>query len=212
MDGDVAPLEEIAGLGGKYEAWVMVDEAHTTGVFGATGAGLVEELNLTAQVEIQMGTLSKALGGSGAYVAGSRELIEWLVNRARSFIYTTGLPPSAAATALAALEIVELEPERRARLWENAHLLSEGLKALGYTLLSAESPVVPVIIGDAATTVDLSAALFRRGVLAYGVRPPTVPEGTSRLRLAPMATHSPGQLVKALEAFREAGKEIGVLP
>ena len=212
MDGDVAPLQEIAGLGGKYEAWVMVDEAHATGVFGATGAGLVEELNLTAQVEIQMGTLSKALGGSGAYVAGSRELIEWLVNRARSFIYTTGLPPSAAATALAALEIVKLEPERRARLWENAHFLSDGLRALGYTLLSAESPVVPVITGDAHRTLDLSAALFRRGVLAYGVRPPTVPEGTSRLRLAPMATHSRPQLVKALEAFREAGKEIGVLP
>ena len=180
MDGDVAPLEEIVGLGGKYEAWVMVDEAHATGVFGATGAGLVEELNLTAQVEVQMGTLGKALGGSGAYVAGSRELIEWLVNRARSFVYTTGVPPSAAAIALAALEIVKLEPERRARLWENAHFLSEGLKALGYTLLSAESPVVPVIIGDARTTVDLSADLFRRGVLAYGVRPPTVPEETSR--------------------------------
>ena len=211
MDGDVAPLEKIAGLGGKYEAWVMVDEAHSTGVFGPTGAGLVEELNLTAQVEIQMGTLSKALGGSGAYVAGSRELIQWLVNRARSFIYTTGLPPSSAATALAALEIVKREPERRARLWENAQFLSEGLRALGYTLLSAESPVVPVITGDTHRTLDLSAALFRRGVLAYGVRPPTVPEGTSRLRLAPMATHSHGQLVKALEAFREAGKEIGVL-
>lgn len=212
MDGDVAPLEEIAGLGGEYEAWVMVDEAHATGVFGARGAGLVQDLNLTAQVEVQMGTLGKALGGSGAYVAGSRELIEWLVNRARSFVYTTGVTPSASATALAALEIVEHEPERRARLWENVQFLSEGLKALGYTLLSAESPVVPVIIGDARRTVDLSAALLRRGVLAYGVLPPTVREGTSRLRLAPMATHSRGQLVAALEAFREAGEQIGVLP
>ena len=159
-----------------------------------------------------MGTLGKALGGSGAYVAGSRELIDWLVNRARSFVYTTGVPPSAAATALAALEIVELEPERRARLWENARFLEEGLKRLGYAPSSAESPVVPVIIGDARTTVDLSAALFRRGVLAYGVRPPTVPEGTSRLRLAPMATHSRDQLVQALEAFRESGREMGVLP
>ena len=212
MDGDAAPLEEIVGLAGKYDTWVMVDEAHASGVFGPAGAGLVQELNLTNQVEIQMGTLGKALGGSGAYVAGCRELIDWLVNRARSFVYTTGLPPSAAATALAALEIVECEPERRARLWANARFLSEGLKALGYTLRSAESPVVPVIIGDARTTVDLSAALFRRGVLAYGVRPPTVPEGTSRLRLAPMATHSRGQLVQALQAFGEAGKEIAVLP
>ncbi len=211
MDGDVAPLKEIAGLGRQYGAWVMVDEAHATGVFGTTGAGLVQELDLTAQVEIQMGTLGKALGGSGAYVAGSRELIEWLVNRARSFVYTTGIPPSSAATALAALEIVELEPERRARLWENAQFLSEGLKTQGYTLMSAESPVVPVMVGDAHRTVDLSEALFRRGVLAYGVRPPTVPEGTSRLRLAPMATHSRPQLVKALEAFRDAGREIGIL-
>ena len=211
MDGDVAPLKGIAGLGRQYGAWVMVDEAHATGVFGTTGAGLVQELDLTAQVEIQMGTLGKALGGSGAYVAGSRELIEWLVNRARSFVYTTGIPPSSAATALAALEIVELEPERRVRLWENAQFLSEGLKAQGYTLMSAESPVVPVMVGDAHRTVDLSEALFRRGVLAYGVRPPTVPEGTSRLRLAPMATHSRPQLVKALEAFRDAGREIGIL-
>ena len=212
MDGDVAPLKEIAGVGGKYRAWVMVDEAHATGVFGTRGAGLVQELDLTDRVEIQMGTLSKALGGSGAYVAGSRELIDWLVNRASSFVYTTGVPPSAVATALAALEVVELEPERRARLWENTQFLWEGLKALGYNLLSAESPVVPVIIGDARTTVDLSAALLRRGVLAYGVRPPTVPEGTSRLRLAPMATHSRGQLVQALEAFGQAGREVGVLP
>ena len=212
MDGDVAPLGEIVDLGDKYGAWVMVDEAHAIGVFGPTGAGLVQELNLTDRVEIQMGTLSKALGGSGAYVAGSRELIEWLVNRARSFVYTTGVPPSAVAAALAALEIVECEPERRARLWENARFLSEGLKALGYALRSAESPVVAVIVGDAGPTVDLSEALFRRGVLAYGVRPPTVPEGTSRLRLAPMATHSRGQLVQALEAFAEAGKETGVLP
>ena len=116
MDGDVAPLQEIAGLGGKYEAWVMVDEAHATGVFGATGAGLVEELNLTAQVEIQMGTLSKALGGSGAYVAGSRELIEWLVNRARSFIYTTAQPPAIAAATLASLKLVQQETWRRDKL------------------------------------------------------------------------------------------------
>ncbi len=212
MDGDVAPLTELVGLGYKYKAWVMVDEAHATGVFGSTGAGLVQERSLTNQVEIQMGTLGKALGGSGAYVAGSRELIDWLVNRARSFVYTTGVPPSVAATALAALEIVELEPERRAQLWENARFLAEGLKTLGYAPSSGESPVVPVIIGDARLTVDLSAALLRRGVLAYGVRPPTVPEGTSRLRLAPMATHSRGQLVQALEAFGEAGKETGVLP
>ncbi len=212
MDGDVAPLQEIAGLGSRYGAWVMVDEAHAAGVFGPGGAGLVEELGLTARIEVQMGTLSKALGGSGAYVAGSGELIEWLVNRARSFVYTTAVPPSTAATALAALEIVASEPERRARLWRNADLLREGLKTLGYTLASGESPVVPVMVGDAQKTVDLSEALFRRGVLAYGVRPPTVPEGTSRLRLTAMATHSRSQLAGALQAFREAGKEIGILP
>lgn len=211
MDGDVAPLVDIVTLARRYNAWVMVDEAHATGVFGAHGAGVVEELGLENEVEIQMGTLGKALGGFGAYVAGSRELIEWLINRARSFIYTTGVPPAVTASALAALDIVAQEPVRRQQLWDNAAFLRQGLAALGYTLGSTRSPILPVLIGEAHQTMALAEALLRRGVFAHGIRPPTVPEDTSRLRVTPMATHSREQLTHALAAFAAAGKELGIL-
>lgn len=211
MDGDVAPLEEIVRLARRYGAWVMVDEAHATGVFGPRGAGIVEELDLQGEVEVQMGTLGKALGSFGAYVAGSRVLIQWLVNRARSFIYTTALPPPVLAASLAALRIVKTEPERRRRLWQNAAFLKRGLAGLGYRLGGTGSPILPVLIGDGAQTMALSAALLRRGVFAQGIRPPTVPEGTARLRITPMATHTEAELERALGAFAEAGKETGVL-
>jgi len=211
MDGDVAPLVEIVTLAHRYNAWVMVDEAHATGVFGEHGAGVVEELGLEGEVEIQMGTLGKALGGFGAYIAGSRGLIEWLINRARSFIYTTGIPPAVAASALAALDLIAQEPERRQRLWQNAAFLRHGLETLGFTLGPTRSPILPVLIGDAPPTMALADALWRHGVFAHGIRPPTVPEGTSRLRVTPMATHSHEQLTQALEAFAAAGKECGIL-
>ena len=211
MDGDIAPLAEIVALARRYDAWVMVDEAHATGVFGVRGAGVVEALGLEGAVDIHMGTLSKALGGAGGYVAGCRELIEWLINRARSFIYTTGLPPAVAACTLAAIEVVEQEPERRERLWRNAAFVRQGLEALGYQLGATRSPILPVIIGDARATMALAEALLQRGVFAQGIRPPTVPEGTARLRVTPMATHTEEQLSRALEAFAEAGKEVGAL-
>lgn len=211
MDGDVAPLVDIVTLARRHNAWVMVDEAHATGVFGAHGAGVVEELGLENEVEIHMGTLGKALGGFGAYVAGSRELIEWLINRARSFIYTTGVPPAVAASALAALDLVAQEPERRRRLWDNTAFLWHGLQALGYQLGPTRSPILPVLIGNAQQTMALAEALLLRGVFAQGIRPPTVPEGTARLRVTPMATHSREQLTQALEAFAAAGKELGIL-
>lgn len=211
MDGDVAPLADIVTLARRYNAWVMVDEAHATGVFGAHGAGVVEELGLFNEVEIHMGTLGKALGGFGAYVAGSRELIEWLINRARSFIYTTGIPPAVAASALAALDLVDREPERRQQLWRNVAFLQRGLEELGYKLGPTRSPILPVLIGEAPPTMALAEALLRRGVFAHGIRPPTVPDGTSRLRVTPMATHSHEQLTRALAAFDAAGKEIGIL-
>jgi 8-amino-7-oxononanoate synthase len=211
MDGDVAPLIDIVTLARRYQAWVMVDEAHATGVFGAHGAGVVEELGLENEVEIQMGTLGKALGGFGAYVAGSRELIEWLINRARSFIYTTAVPPATAAAALAALDIVAQEPERRKQLWHNAAFLRQGLENLGYRLGPTRSPILPVLIGSAEQTMALAEALLRRGIFAQGIRPPTVPQGTARLRVTPMATHSREQLTQALEAFAAAGKELGIL-
>ena len=211
MDGDLAPLAELVELAQHYDAWLMVDEAHATGVFGAHGGGLVEQAGLVDRVDIHMGTLGKALGGIGAYVAGSRELIDWLVNRARSFIYTTGMPPAAAASALAALDLVEREPERRQRLWNNTRFLSDGLRGLGYRIGDSRSQILPVIIGDARQTMALAEATLRRGVFAHGIRPPTVPEGTSRIRVTPMATHTRAQLERTLDAFEAAGKEVGVL-
>ena len=210
MDGDLAPLAEIVALARQYDAWVMVDEAHATGVFGPHGGGLVEELGLTEEVDIQMGTLGKALGCVGAFVAGSHELIDWLVNRARSFIYTTAIPPAMAAAVLAALDIVEQEPERRQQLWNNTRVLADGLRSLGYTLGATRSQILPVIIGEACETMSVAAAILQRGVFAHGIRPPTVPEGTSRIRVTPMATHTQDQLSRTLDAFAAAGKEIGI--
>ena len=211
MDGDLAPLAELVELARRHDAWLMVDEAHATGVFGPHGGGLVEQAGLEERVDIHMGTLGKALGGIGAYVAGSRELIDWLVNRARSFVYTTGMPPAAAASALAALDLVEREPERRQRLWDNTRFLSDGLRGLGYRIGDSRSQILPVIIGNARQTMALAAATLRRGVFAHGIRPPTVPEGTSRIRVTPMATHTRAQLERTLDAFESAGKEVGVL-
>ena len=211
MDGDLAPLAELVELARRYDAWLMVDEAHATGVFGPHGGGLVEQAGLEERVDIHMGTLGKALGGIGAYVAGSRALIDWLVNRARSFIYTTGMPPAAAASALAALDLVEREPERRQQLWDNTRFLSDGLRGLGYRIGDSRSQILPVIIGNARQTMALAAATLRRGVFAHGIRPPTVPEGTSRIRVTPMATHTRAQLERTLDAFESAGKEVGVL-
>ena len=211
MDGDIAPLAELSRLARRHDAWLMVDEAHATGVFGPHGGGVVEELGLSAAVEIQMGTLGKALGGFGAYVAGSRQLIDWLVNRARSFVYTTALPPSVAATAIAALDIVAQEPQRRRQLWDNTAFLAEQLTGLGYSLGHTRSQILPLIIGDAGQTMALAAALLERGIFAQGIRPPTVPAGTSRIRVTPMATHTRQDMQDAVEAFAAAGREVGVL-
>ena len=210
MDGDLAPLAEIVGLARQYDAWVMVDEAHATGVFGPHGGGLVEELGLAGQVDIRMGTLGKALGCVGAFVAGSHELIDWLVNRARSFIYTTAIPPAMAAAVLAALDIVEQEPERRQQLWDNTRFLSDGLRSLGYTLGATRSQILPVIIGEARETMVVAQAILQRGVFAHGIRPPTVPAGSSRIRVTPMATHTQDQLSRTLDAFAAAGREVGI--
>lgn len=208
MDGDRAPLAEICELAERHGAAVMVDEAHASGVLGPTGAGLVEELGLRERVLVQMGTLGKALGSFGAYVAGSNALIDLLVNRARTFIFTTALPPSVVAAARAAMAIVRREPERRARLWKNAHQLHAGLRESGYRLALLESPILPVVVGEADRTMELCERLLDRGVFAQGIRPPTVPAGTSRLRVTVMATHTPQHIERALTAFREAQHEL----
>ncbi|MBI4320172.1 MAG: 8-amino-7-oxononanoate synthase [Chloroflexi bacterium] len=205
MDGDVAPLAEIVSLAKRYGATVIVDEAHATGVLGKDGRGVASLLGIEDAIDIQMGTLSKALGCFGAYVAGSRHLVELLVNKCRAFIFTTALPPSVIASALAAFDIVESEPWRREALNANAAYLRKGLRELGYDILNDETHIIPVLIGDATRTVMLSKKLLDRGVFACGIRPPTVPEGKSRLRVTVMATHTREDLDEALEAFAAAG-------
>jgi 8-amino-7-oxononanoate synthase len=204
MDGDEAPLAEIADLAERFGAMVMVDEAHATGVCGPNGAGVVAKLGLNDRILVQMGTLGKALGGFGAYVAGSGALRELLINCCRTFIFTTSLPPSVLATSIAAIEILEKEPQRRLALWHNCRALRDGLKKIGFTLGASQSPIQPVIIGDASKCMALSARLLEKGVFCQGIRPPTVPAGTSRLRATVMATHTHEHLHRALEAFEEA--------
>ncbi len=203
MDGDAAPLTEICALAERFDAMVMVDEAHATGVLGPGGAGLVEALGLERRVTVQMGTLGKALGSFGAYVAGSSALIAYLINHARTFIYTTALPPPAVAAAAAALTVVQNEPARRAALRRNARRLRNGLREAGYDVPGIDSHILPVMIGEAATAMQVSQALLECGVLAQGVRPPTVPEGTARIRATVMATHTDADIDEAIAAFRQ---------
>ncbi len=207
MDGDEAPLSGIVELAEKYDAAVMVDEAHATGIFGPGGAGVVSKLGLVDRVLVQMGTLGKALGGFGAYVAGSQELRDLLINRCRSFIFTTALPPAIMAMAMAAIDLVEREPGRREALWNNCRLLSDGLKKMGFSMGEIQSPILPLIIGDADKCMQFSEQLLERGVFAQGIRPPTVPSGTSRLRITLMATHTPEHIQIALDAFKEVKQQ-----
>lgn len=211
MDGDFAPLKEIAELARRYGAWTMVDEAHATGCYGTDGRGLVEHFGLAGQVDVVMGTLGKALGSFGAFAAGSARLIEHLINRSRMLIFTTALPPPVMAATLAALEIVEKEPARRESLSRNAAMLREGLRQMGFSTLESRSQIVPVVIGEAAPTMAFARRLLEEGVFVTGIRPPTVPAGTCRLRTTVMATHSEEQLGRTLAAFERIGNELGVL-
>jgi glycine C-acetyltransferase len=206
MDGDEAPLAEIVELAERYDAMVMVDEAHATGVYEPDGAGLIAKLGLGARLLVQMGTLGKALGGFGAYVACSQALRELLINRCRSFIFTTALPPAVMAMAIAAIELVQNQPERREALRRNSQSLRGGLRALGYNISDGAGQIVPLIVGDAGACMNLSAALLAHGVFAQGIRPPTVPPGTSRLRITLMATHTAEHIDKALAIFEEMRK------
>ena len=203
MDGDEAPLADIVELADRYGAMVMVDEAHATGVYEPNGAGLVAKLALGDRVLVQMGTLGKALGGFGAYVAGSKALRDLFINRCRSFIFTTSLPPAVMAMAIAAIDLVRKEPGRRQALADNSERLRAGLRGLGYLLGDSGRQILPLMVGDASRCMELSQRLLKRGVFAHGIRPPTVPPGTSRLRITLMATHTDEQIHQALETFRE---------
>jgi 8-amino-7-oxononanoate synthase len=210
MDGDIAPLEALARLARRHGCRLMVDEAHATGALGPGGRGSVAAAGLGEDVDVVVGTLGKALGSYGAYVCGDRELVEYLLNTARPFIFSTALPPPAVAAALAALDLLDAHPQRVERLRSNATVLREELAGEGLVVGGAGTQIVPVAVGDARQTMELSERLLERGVFAQGIRPPTVPAGSSRLRLAPMATHHASELRQAARMAGEAAREAGL--
>jgi glycine C-acetyltransferase/8-amino-7-oxononanoate synthase len=212
MDGDVAPLAGLAELARRHRCRLMVDEAHATGALGPAGRGSVAAAGLSGEVDVVMGTLGKALGSYGAYVCGSAALTEYLLNAARSFVFSTALPPSVLAAALAALEMLEAHPERVERLSANAVTLRRALAEEGLRVGGSETQIVPVAVGDAELTMTLSENLLERGVFAQGIRPPTVPEGTSRLRFTVAATHRRVELEQAARQVGEAARELGLAP
>jgi glycine C-acetyltransferase/8-amino-7-oxononanoate synthase len=210
MDGDVAPLEQLVGLARDHRCRLMVDEAHATGAVGPGGRGSVAAAGLSGEVDVVMGTLGKALGSYGAYVCASRELTDYLVNAARSFVFSTAPPPAVAAAGLAALELLESRPQRIEDLRTNAATLRAGLAAQGLAVGSSETQIIPVEVGDATRTMELSERVLARGVFAQGIRPPTVPEGTSRLRLTVMSTHRSDELERAAGLVGAAARELGI--
>jgi glycine C-acetyltransferase/8-amino-7-oxononanoate synthase len=211
MDGDIAPLPELLELARRHGARLMVDEAHATGAVGPGGRGSVSAAGLSGEVDVVVGTLGKALGAYGAYACANAETIEFLLNTARPFIFSTAPPPAAAGGALAALSILEAEPELVERLQANAATLRAALGAEGLGVGASETQVVPVEVGAAETTMELCERALRRGVFAQGIRPPTVPEGASRLRFTAMATHRPEELVGAAREVGAAARELGLL-
>jgi 8-amino-7-oxononanoate synthase len=203
MDGDAAPLRALADACERSGAMLYVDEAHATGVLGPTGAGLAEEEGVAARVDVRMGTLGKALGSFGAWIGGEKRLVDWLVSRARTFVFTTALPPAACGAALAALEIVRGEPERRERLRALAARARAGLEALGFDLSRVVAPIFPVVLGSEERALAASRALRERGFFVRAIRPPTVPRGTSRLRVSLGAAHAAAQVDAFLGALAE---------
>ncbi len=208
MDGDVAPLVELAELARRHRCRLMVDEAHATGAIGPGGRGSVAAAGLSGEVDVVVGTLGKALGSYGAYACADAETVEFLLNSARPFIFSTAPPPPTVAAALAALELVEAEPERVERLRANAATLRTALVAEGLAGGTGGTQIIPVAVGEAAATMELSERLLERGVFAQGIRPPTVPEGTSRLRFTVMATHREEELREAAALVGAAAREL----
>ena len=190
---------------------MMVDDAHASGVFGRNGRGTVDHFGMHGRVDVQVGTLSKAIGALGGYVAGNRALIEFLYHRARPFLFSTSHPPSVAASCLAALEVLETEPQWIDRLWENTRFFKSGLQALGFNTGLSESPITPVIAGDGPQAMKLSDRLFEEGVFAQGLAFPTVPRGKARVRTIVTATHTRDELQFALDCFKKVGKELGII-
>lgn len=217
MDGDIGPLPQLCDLAEKYGAIMMVDDAHASGVLGRNGRGTIDHFHVHGRVDIQVGTLSKAIGALGGYVCGTRDLIDFLYHRARPFLFSTSHPPSVAATCIAAFDVLEQEPERIDRLWENTRYWKKELGLLGFdiggkTTPASETPITPIMIGDGKLTMDFSRELFREGVMGTGIAFPTVPEGKARIRTIMTATHTREQMDQALQTLATVGKRMGILP
>ena len=212
MDGDIAPLPAIAALARAHGAIMMIDDAHSSGVLGRAGRGTVDHYGLHGQVDIQVGTLSKAIGVLGGYVCGSRSLIEYLYHRARPFLFSTSHPPAVAAACLAAFDVLEQEPLLIERLWSNTRRFKEGLRALAFDTGASETPITPIFVGEGDLAMRFSDRLFERGVFAQGIGYPTVAKGKARLRTIVTATHSDEDLDSALSILGDVGRELGVIP
>ena len=216
MDGDIGAVDRLAALAEKYGAIMMVDDAHASGVLGRNGRGSIDHFNVHGHVDVQVGTLSKAIGSLGGYVCGSHDLIDFLYHRARPFLFSTSHPPSVAATCIAAFDILEQEPDRIERLWANTRYFQGELKSAGFniggiTTPATETPITPIIIGDGRAAMDFSRALFDEGVMGTGIAFPTVPEGKARIRLIVTSEHTRAQLDQALETLERVAKRMGIL-
>ncbi len=211
MDGDLGPVAELASAAEEYGAIMMVDDAHASGVFGKNGRGTIDHFNAHGRVDIQVGTLSKAMGALGGYVAGSRNLIEFLYHRARPFLFSTSHPPAVAAACLAAVDVLEQEPELIEQLWDNTRFFKEGLAGLGFNTGLSESPITPVIAGESALAMTLSDRLFEEGVFAQSIAFPTVARDKARVRTIVTATHTREELQFALDTFAKVGRELGII-
>jgi glycine C-acetyltransferase len=216
MDGDIGPVDKLARLAEKYGAIMMVDDAHASGVLGRNGRGSVDHFGMHGKVDVQVGTLSKAIGALGGYVCGSKDLIDYLYHRARPFLFSTSHPPSVAATCIAAFDMLEAEPDRIQRLWDNTHyfqgeLAGAGFNIGGVTTPATQTPITPIIVGEGRVAMDFSRALFDEGVMGTGIAFPTVPEGKARIRAIVTSEHTKAQLDQALETIEHVAKRMGLL-
>jgi glycine C-acetyltransferase len=216
MDGDIGPVDKLADLAEKHGAIMMVDDAHASGVLGRNGRGSIDHFNCHGRVDIQVGTLSKAIGALGGYVCGSKDLIDFLYHRARPFLFSTSHPPSVTATCIAAFDLLEQEPERIERLWDNTRYFKAELGRLGFdiggvTTPASETPITPIIVGDGRLTMNFSKALFEAGLMATGIAFPTVPEGKARIRTIMTSEHTRPQIDQALDIFEKTARKFEIL-
>jgi len=211
MDGDVAPLGRIFELKERYGAIVIVDEAHATGVFGLMGRGVEELFGLAGRMDVQVGTFGKSLGSYGAFVLANPTLLDYLVNRARTFMYTTALPASSIAAALSALQLLRNEPSIKQALWDNISHMRNALSSAGFDLKQSQGPIIPIVVGDDTTTVIMQQLLLERGIFLQAIRPPTVPTGTSRLRMTVVTGFTRTEMDQAVKAIIDAGRKVGII-